>query len=54
MWDSHNSAPQVIVAKTEQGRGVMGVIDGSPPKGVEGPAEIAARKEFLRKIGYKR
>jgi uncharacterized protein len=46
---------EVIVAKTEQGRGVMGVvIDGSPPKRVEGPAEIAARKEFLRKIGYKR
>src|SRR3989442_1034420 len=45
---------EVIVAKTEQGRGVMGVIDGSSPKGVEGPAEIAARKEFLRKIGYKR
>jgi len=42
------------VAKTEQGRGVMGVINGSPPKGVEGPTEIAARKEFLRKIGYKR
>jgi len=45
---------EVIVAKTKQGRGVMGVIDGSSPKGVEGPAEIAARKEFLRKIGYKR
>ena len=45
---------EVIVAKTEQGRGVMGVIDGSPPKGVEGSAEIAARKAFLRKIGYKR
>ena len=45
---------EVIVAKTKQGRGVMGVIDGSPPKGVEGSAEIAARKEFLRKIGYKR
>jgi len=45
---------EVIVAKNQQGRGVMGVIDGSPPKGVEGPAEIAARKELLRKIGYKR
>src|SRR5207244_2908223 len=45
---------EVIVAKNKQGRGVMGVIDGSPPKGVEGPAEINARKEFLRKIGYKR
>ena len=45
---------EVVVAKTSQGRGVMGVIDGSSPKGVEGPADITARKEFLRKIGYKR
>jgi adenosine/AMP kinase len=45
---------EVIVARSEQGRGVMGVIDGSPPKGVEGPGDVAARKEFLRKIGYKR
>lgn len=44
----------VIVAKNEHGRGVMGVIDGNPPKGVEGPAEVAARQSFLRKIGYKR
>jgi len=45
---------EVVVAKSAQGRGVMGVIDGSPPKGVEGPADVTARKEFLRKIGYKR
>jgi len=45
---------EVIVAQTEQGRGVMGVIDGSSPKGIEGPDEAAARREFLRKIGYKR
>lgn len=45
---------QVIVAQSEQGRGVMGVIDGSSPKGVEGPGDVAARKDFLRKIGYKR
>lgn len=45
---------QVIVAKSEQGRGIMGVIDGSAPKGVEGPQEIEARHAFLRKIGYKR
>jgi len=45
---------QVVVAESEAGRGVLGVIDGSPPKGLEGPADIAARKEFLRKIGYKR
>lgn len=45
---------QVVVAETEQGRGAMGVIDGFGPKGVEGPADVEARKEFLRKIGYKR
>ncbi len=45
---------EVVIARTEQGRGVMGVIDGSPPKGVEGEADVTARKEFLRKIGYKR
>ncbi len=45
---------QAIVARNEQGRGVLGVIDGSSPKGVEGEADVAARKEFLRKIGYKR
>jgi adenosine/AMP kinase len=45
---------EVVVAKTEQGRGVMGVIDGSCPKGIEGPQDVIARKEFLRKIGYKR
>ena len=45
---------EVIVAKSEQGRGIMGVIDGSAPKGVEGPEEAKARHDFLRKIGYKR
>ncbi len=45
---------QVIVAKSEQGRGVMGVIDGSASKGVEGPQDVEARHAFLRKIGYKR
>lgn len=45
---------EVVVAKTGQGAGVMGVIDGSSPKGIEGPQDIIARKEFLRKIGYKR
>lgn len=44
---------EVIVAQSEQGRGVLGVIDGSSPKGVEGPDGVAWRKEFLRKIGYK-
>ena len=45
---------QVIVAETDQGRGVMGVVDGFPPKGIEGEEDIGKRKEFLRKIGYKR
>ena len=45
---------EVIVAKSEHGRGVMGVIDGSSPKGVETAADVTVRKDFLRKIGYKR
>jgi hypothetical protein len=45
---------EIIVAQTEQGRGIMGVVDGSSPKGVEGDSDIAARKEMLRKFGYKR
>ncbi|MFQ6072331.1 MAG: adenosine-specific kinase [Methanosarcinales archaeon] len=45
---------EVIIAKTEQGRGILGVIDGFSPLGVEGEKEIQERKEFLRKIGYKR
>lgn len=45
---------EVVVAVSDQGRGVMGVIDGSSPKGVEGPADIKARHEMLRKFGYKR
>ncbi len=44
---------EVIVAQTEQGRAILGVVDGVSPKGVEGPEEVAHRKEFLRKIGYK-
>ena len=44
---------EVLVAQTEQGRGILGVIDGFSPKGVEGDEDIAWRKGFLRKIGYK-
>jgi adenosine/AMP kinase len=44
---------QVIVAETEQGRGILGVVDGEAPKGVEGPDDVTQRKEFLRMIGYK-
>jgi len=45
---------QIIVVESEQGRGVLGVIDGSSPKGVEGQADVAWRHDLLRKIGYKR
>src|SRR5690242_8844338 len=45
---------EVILAETEQGRGVLGVIDGSSPKGVEDDAGIESRHGLLRKIGYKR
>jgi len=45
---------QVIIAETKQGRGIMGVIDGFRLKGVEKKEDIQKRKEFLRKIGYKR
>ncbi len=44
---------QAIVAETGEGRGVLGVVDGSPPKGVETEEDVRKRKEFLRKIGYK-
>lgn len=45
---------QVVVAETEQGRGILGVIDGFAPKGVEDEEGVGWRKGFLRKIGYKR
>jgi uncharacterized protein len=44
---------EVVVAETPQGKGIMGVIDGSSPKGVETAADREQRKGFLRKIGYK-
>jgi len=44
---------EVIVAQTEQGRGIIGVVDGLASKGIETAAEIEKRKDFLRKIGYK-
>ena len=45
---------QVVVAASDQGRGILGVIDGSSPAGVEGPADREWRVGFLQKIGYKR
>jgi adenosine/AMP kinase len=44
---------EVIVAESQMGRGIMGVIDGFAPKGIEGEDDIARRKSFLRAIGYK-
>lgn len=45
---------ELIVAETEQGRGVLGVIDGSSPKGVETESHVRQRVELLQKFGYKR
>jgi len=45
---------QVILAKTEQGNGILGVIDGNSPKGIELDTDITHRKRFLRNLGYKR
>lgn len=45
---------EVVIAQTEQGRGILGVIDGFSPKGVEKEEGIAWRKDILRKFGYKR
>jgi len=44
---------EVIVAETDQGRGILGVIDGYKPKGTETEKDVVARKELLRRIGYK-
>lgn len=44
---------EIVVTETEQGRGIMGVIDGFKTKGIETPEDVKKRKEFLRKIGYK-
>lgn len=45
---------EVVIAESAQGRGIMGVIDGSLPRGVEGPDGVAWRTGLLRKFGYKR
>jgi adenosine/AMP kinase len=45
---------EVVLARSEQGQGVLGVIDGSSPKGIEEEADVAWRHDLLRKIGYKR
>ena len=48
-----SNPPQVIVADTDPGRGILGVVDGVRPKGVETEADVATRLKFLRTIGYK-
>ena len=45
---------QIVIAETEKGRGILGVIDGETPVGIEKMNDVQRRKEFLRKIGYKR
>jgi adenosine/AMP kinase len=45
---------EVLVVETEQGRGIVGVVDGSSPVGIETDEDITKRKSFLREIGYKR
>jgi hypothetical protein len=44
---------EVIVAETEQGRGILGVVDGVRPVGIETETDIAERKALLRRFGYK-
>ncbi len=44
---------EVVIGETEQGRAILGVVDGDRSKGIEGDEDIKKRKEFLRKIGYK-
>jgi len=44
---------QIVVCETEQGRGILGVVDGSKSKGIENENDVKMRKELLRKIGYK-
>ena len=43
----------MAIAQTDQGRGILGVVDGASPKGVETEADVAWRKNLLRQIGYK-
>jgi len=44
---------EVIVIETNQGRGILGVVDGAKSRGIETEADVKARREFIRKIGYK-
>lgn len=53
VWCATANPLEVLVAETSQGRGIIGVVDGCAPKGVETDKDKTARKELLRKIGYK-
>jgi adenosine/AMP kinase len=44
---------EIIIAETEQGRGIIGVVDGYKSKGIESAENVRERREFVRKIGYK-
>jgi adenosine/AMP kinase len=44
---------EIVIAETEQGRGIMGVVDGASSKGIESAENVRERREFVRKIGYK-
>ncbi|MCF7792896.1 MAG: adenosine-specific kinase [Candidatus Cloacimonetes bacterium] len=54
IWCATANPVQVILAETDQGRGVLGVVDGFSPKGIELDTDITNRKKFLLDIGYKR
>lgn len=45
---------KVLIARTEQGGGIIGVVDGAGPVGIERPEDVEKRRQFLKKIGYKR
>jgi adenosine/AMP kinase len=53
IYAATSNSLEVIIAETEQGRGIIGVVDGLKSKGIETEEDIKARKEFLRRIGYK-
>jgi hypothetical protein len=54
IWCATANPVQVILSRTEQGKGVLGVVDGFSPKGIELDTDITNRKKFLLDIGYKR
>jgi len=53
MYCATANAVEVLLAETELGRGIIGVVDGSSPKGIEGESDIHARQALLRQFGYK-